>query len=259
MTSRLVNSSDHVVDDNRIITKAGNLQSYSAPSSPFSAFVGMWGKDVAGNERMTFQTSMNIQPVRFPSGTRFNWTVTPDPGYSGINGYLHLDYGNYDNSPGTITPRQVNDITQLTVDASWTYNGNPASGMLCEMWLASAATPSGPFTKTHEVGFFPKLSPASASFVDSLPAVGPGFYVDSNRITWNVGRSTSATGQPYLVAWRPGHHAFKGQFLFRDYLTFLRTANVITGTEWFNGVAYGVEPLSGTARVTIDSYSVTYA
>jgi hypothetical protein len=69
-------------------------------------------------------------PSTFPDGTILTWEVTPDPDWGGINGYLHVSYGNYDDSPGQITPRQVKAITDLAVTVDWTFEGDRSSGLL---------------------------------------------------------------------------------------------------------------------------------
>lgn len=241
------------------LTIRGPFKSYYAPPSPFSAYTGAWGLHIPAADNLEFATSMTLYPDVFPKGTRFDWDVTPDPDWDGVNGYLAVSYGNFDDSPGDITPRQANAIANLTVDARWTYDGDDSSGLLCEMWLGAAAAVSGGFTKTHEVAYFPRLSPEAASWVDRFPDVGTGSFTDSNDVVWNVVEALSGDGVlPYYVAYRPSYLDFVGPFLFHDYIDFLISSGAIAGTEWFNGVAFGVEPRSGEASLTLDKLDVTY-
>jgi len=256
MTPRLAKVGGQVVDllgnagAAATITKQGNFQSYAA--NPYSAYTGMWGH--YRSELLVAESSMTVTPSTFPAGTVFNWDVTPAPDWGGVNGYLHLDYGNYDWSPGTITPRQVKNITDLTLDVGWTYQGDPSSGLLSELWLSSQAAPSGQFPKIREIGFFPKFSPGAQAFVASLPNVSTGSFVDSAGLTWNVKKSAI-----YYIAYRPGYADFQGVLPYLDYLEFLQAAGEITGDEWYNGVAFGVEPFSGAGSMTITEFAPTYS
>jgi hypothetical protein len=45
---------------------------------------------------------------------------------------------------------------------------------------------------------------------------------------------------------------------FKSYFTFLTGADKLTGSEWFNGAAFGVEPLSGAGTLLISSYTPSY-
>lgn len=233
----------------------GNFQSYSR--SAYNAYTGMWGHYVTDD--LQAESSMRVAPAVFPYGTVFTWDVTPASDWAGVNGYLHVSYGNYADSPGMIPPRQLDGISDLAVTIDWTLEGDEASGLLAECWLTSVAAPSGPFDATHEVGFFPKLSPAAMTFVDELPAVGAGSFVDSGGVTWNVVEALSGTGEPYFVAYRPGHLDFTGTLQFDDLFSFLITSGELTGDEWFNGVAFGVEPHSGAGSLTVEKFAPNYA
>jgi len=237
------------------ITK-GNFKSYAKAGSPWSAYTGMWGHYRATD--LFAESSMKIVPETFPVGTRFNWDVVPSSQWGGINGYLTVSYGNYSDSPGQITPLQVDNIGSLDVDISWTYAGNASSGLLSELWLSSQSAAWGSFPQTHEIGFLPKLSASSQTWAAGLTVVGTGSFV-ANGITWNVRQSTAADGStPYYIAYRPGYADFKGVLPYVNLFSFLKSAGKITGGEWVNGLAFGVEPLSGAASLTIDKFEVTY-
>lgn len=240
----------NLANGGRIIN--GNFQGYA--KGQYAAWTGMWGHYLAQNDTLQATSSMRVQPAYFPAATRFTWDVTPDPDWTGVNGFLHVSYGNYDDSPGTITPRQVQSITDLTVDIDWTFTGDNGSGLLAECWLSPVATPSGSPGRLHEIGFFPKTSPTAAAWLSGLPAVGAGSFVDSNGVTWNVRAENT-----YYVAYPPGYGEFRGVLPFDDYLAFLLAAGKIGATEWFNGLAFGVEPHHGAGSLTIDRFTPTYA
>lgn len=111
------------------------------------------------------------------------------------------------------------------------------------------------FNKLYEIAYFPKLSANAIYYVDHLTVVGS--YTDDNGLLWKVVKSTDII--PYIVAYRLGYADFKGAFLYHNYFAYLRTQSLINGNEWVNGVGYGVEPLSGSGSLTLDSYNVTYS
>lgn len=233
----------------------GNFRSY-APGGQWSAYTGMWGHYLPENANLQAESSLRVFPASFPNNTVISWDVTPDPHWGGVNGYLAISYGNYDGSPSTITPRQVKNIAELTVNTTWTYTGNASTGLLCEMWLASVAAPSGGFAKTHEIAFFPKFSAGSRSWLDSLPQVGTGFT--AKGVSWKVRIAGNPQGVPYIIAYRADYADIQGAMPFKDFFIYLQNQGQITGNEWFNGVAFGPEPTSGVASLTINTMSVIY-
>ena len=232
----------------------GNFLGYGI--DPFHAYTGMWGHHVADD--LKAESTMRVLPSTFPEGTVFTWDVTPDPGWGGVNGYLHTSYGNYDDSPNSIKPLQVDDIAELTVDIGWTMSGSEDSGLLVECWLSPTATPSGPVPREYEVGWFPRLSPSGKRWVQTLPAVGSGSFTDTNGVKWLVVESLSASNEPYFIAYRPGHADFQGELEYHTYFAFLRSAGKIPGDVWHNGSAFGVEPHKGAGSLTITKFEPTY-
>ncbi len=232
----------------------GNFLGYGI--DPFHAYTGMWGHYVADN--LQAKSTMRVFPSKFPVSTVFTWDVTPGPDWGGVNGYLFTSYGNYDDSPNSIVPLQVDSIAELTIDIGWVFSGSEASGLLVECWLSSTAAPSGTVPREYEIGWFPKLSPNGRRWVETLPSVGSGSFSDTSSIEWFVVESLSATGEPYFIAYRPGHADFQGKLEYHTYFAFLKASGKITGDVWHNGNAFGVEPLTGAGSLTITKFAPTY-
>lgn len=262
MASRVVKIGGVVLDLLGYLTrpgtlKLGNFQSHLL--GQFSAYTGMWAVNLAPAQTANLKatSSVRVYPT-FPRGTVFTWDVTPDPNWTGVNGFLSLAYGNYDDSPSSITPRKVNTITDLTLTVGWSFRGNASTGLLCECWLSPASTATGPITKTAEVGFWPKVSPQAASFAAGTVAVGSGSFTDTHGAVWLVRQDTSLA-QPYYFAYRPGYASHQGPLHFKDLFAFLTTAGKITGNEWFNGLAFGPEPRSGSGSLVISEFIPSYS
>jgi len=232
----------------------GNFQTFS--KTPYGAYTGMWGLTNPDAPGLVATSSMQVTRSAFPSATIFNWDVTPSPSWGGINGYLHISYGNYDSSPGagTVTPLQVKDVGNMIVNANWTQTGDLSTALLCEMWLGAEAAPTGPFTKTHEIAFFPRFSTQARSWLDSLPLVGTGFTY--NGVNYSVRIAGNPQGVPYIIAYRSDYGDIQGAMPYKTYFNYLVAQGQITGNEWVNGVAFGPEPNSGIGSLNISKFGV---
>jgi hypothetical protein len=238
---------------------SGNFQSYA--SSPYQAFTGMFAADFASpNTPISATSDIFVNETAFPAATTFDWAVTPSPDWAGVNGYLHLDYGNYDDSVGGITPKQLTSIVAMSLNVGWTFTGSTLSGLLCECYPTTTSHATGSVSGADpvaEVGFFPKCSPASQSFAAGSTSVGS--FTDVNGVVWNVGQAVSGVDSiPYFVATCVGYVDHHGPLDFKSYFTFLTGAGKLTGAEFFNGAAFGVEPLSGAGTLLISSYTPSY-
>lgn len=240
----------------------GNAGTYV--SSPYQAYSGMWGTGIGTNSNLVYSLKLGVVPGSFPAKTTWEWSTEPDPRYQGVEGYLALAYGNYDGSSVSITPKQVKNITAMSLNVNWTYTGSNASGLLSECYLTTTSHATGAVSGADpvcEVGFFPHNSPNSQSFAAGLTTVGTGSFTDINSVVWNVGQTVSGIGSiPYFVATRPSYVDFQGVLDFKSYFTFLTTSGKITGNEYFNGVAFGGEPFGrGASQLTINSLTPTYS
>lgn len=232
----------------------GAFQSYA--KAPFSAYTGMFG--IYLSPPLTdYDAGMDIYASQFPLRTKFDWRVGAGQP-ARINGFLHTDYGNYDDSPSAglsgVTPRQLYTITQLDVDFTWTIAGDASTGILMEFWAGSTAASSGPFTKLFEVAVHPLVSAPSQGYLSGLPNVGSGSYVDKFGQTWVVKRDGT-----FYSTYRPSFAAYEGMFDWASYLAFLISAGMMTGNEWFNGLGWGPEPYNGAGSMIVDGFSVQYA
>lgn len=236
----------------------GPFQSYNDPNSEYSAYTGMFG--IYLSPPMTdYDASMRIFPASFPDRTVFSWRVQEGLP-SRINGFLHVDDGNYDESPGTLSggPRQVYTLTALKYDMAWTFSGDVRSGLLFDSWLTATAHPTGILTdKVCAVGMLPKLSTSAITYVAGLPAVGSGTFTDAGGVQWSAKQGVTGTGEPNYLFYRPGNLDYEGEFDLVGAYAFLIAAGKITGNEYFNGATLGVEPNAGSGIFTVDQFERT--
>lgn len=242
------------------LRQIGNFQSYAKP--PYQCYTGMFGVYNPLNNALVATSEKLVYPDNFPNKTKISWDITPDPDWAGINGMLAIGWGNYDDSAGSITPRQLSTITSLILDVDWTFVGDNSTGLLCETWLTSIARPSGGISGSpdvrYEVGFLPKVSTGAHDWLLFGGPVSVGGYTDSHGVHWNVSQADNGQGTPYLIAYRDGYVSHQGIFDFKDLFTFLVGAGQITGNPYFNGLAFGAEVVSGVASLEYNSYTPTY-
>jgi hypothetical protein len=229
-------------------------------SSPYQIYLGAFGLDFSsGDIPTTYQCGGYVIPATFPAGTAIKWNTIPVSAFISINGYLNMSWGNYSDSGGVITPEQVKNITTLTQAVDWTLAGTGTQDILGECFLTTTSHASGSLTDiVFEVGFLLKNSAASVSFVNANTVVGS--FTDVNGVLWRVIRAVSGIGSaPNLVAYRDGFGDHHGPLDYKSFFTFLTSASVITGNEWMNGTAFGVETLQGVGQLTYNGFTTTYS
>ncbi|HVY72592.1 MAG TPA: Ig-like domain-containing protein [Candidatus Paceibacterota bacterium] len=173
------NSATVTVDNGIIYT---NFNMYR--NGFYSAYAGLWylfddptlGLGHTAVEGVDYVSSSKVYPNTFTVGTKFIWRV-PSPGYGGVFGYLHSDYGNYDHDYDayayTITPRQVYQITDLTSTFDISIETTGVTNVLHEFWLTSTSHQTGQLDdKVFEVGLFGRTPAGTAAYMAASTQVG---------------------------------------------------------------------------------------
>lgn len=237
---------------------SGNWKSYL--QDPYQVYLDMWGLNKPGTSLQS-NVDMQVSPSEFPNDTTLRWDVSPDPRWRGVNGYLMLAYGNYSDNAFAIPggPKSINNVTAMTIDADWVYEGDPSTSMLSETLLTRTEHALGDNASGSlaEVGFASKVSASTKNWANGLPTVGT--FTDPDGVAWTVKERTDLQGASYYWAYREGPVDHHGKLYFKSYFTFLVGVGKLTGDEFFNGVAYGVEPVDGAASLTINRFTATYA
>ena len=235
---------------------------------PYGAFTGLWylhldprlGLDHVAQEGVDYSVGISIIPERFPSETVIEWRVpTAPPKLAGVYGYLFLNYGNYDDSPvrQPIVSRQINNIGALSTKTTFRYDGERNSSILQEFWLTDRSLQVGDLHghKICEVGCFLSVSKDTEAYARSCSTVGN--FNDGIR-NWSV--VVDRKIQPNFFMFLPSPSMdVSGDVDWKRMLGFLRDRKLLSGHEWFNGIAVGPEPRIGSGQVTIDSFEVSYS
>lgn len=230
---------------------------------PYGAWTGMWqlyidptlGLQHAAVEGVDFESSIVLDPVSFPSNSLVQWRVPDHPSTSGVYGYLHLAFGNYEGgSPQTpVVPVRVAEIEELTLTLDFVFEGDAATGVLSDMWLTSQA--SDHEAKVFEVGILVRTSAAGERFVRGNRQLGR--FTDPDRRSWVVAIKDGAV--PFITFMPADLDDVVRLVHWDDMLHHLVSEDIITGREWVNGLAVGPEPYTGAGAVLFRRFEVTLA
>ncbi|HSI14325.1 MAG TPA: hypothetical protein VK961_19910 [Chthoniobacter sp.] len=225
----------------------------------FIAYAGPWstylGTGTSLKHGVDFADEIALQPETFPSNVEltWHWPLTP-PKNAGVYGYNAISYGNYDGGAAQvpIPPRQVKDIGALTETFGFQM-ARPIGdfNVLTEFFLTKK---SGGEEKVAEIGFFLHAAKSAIPFADAGEQLGN--FTDPAGRAWKVGVQTAPAGPYYMFI--PVGDVLSGTVDFKGGLDFLRSKGRLTGEEWFNGLAFGIEPTAGSGSVRVRNLSVTY-
>ena len=151
-----------------------------------------------------------------------------------------------------VRPRQVKNIATLRQTFAYSATGSRNYNLLNEFYLTSA--PGDSRAKVIEIGYF--LHAPAQTLAWNRTGQMIGIFVDAWGTRWTVTkRGTFVTITPTYVETIP-----RGTIDVAHMLRFLRERQVITGEEWFNGIAFGTEPTEGAGDTAIKvlEWQVTY-
>ncbi len=108
--------------------------------------------------------------------------------------------------------------------------------------------------KIAEIGFFLRAAKSAMPYAEAGEQLGT--YTDSFKRAWKVAKQAGPQG-PYFM-FIPVGDVLEGTIDFKAGLDFLKEKKQVTGEEWFTGLAFGVEPITGSGSVKVESLSVKY-
>jgi len=225
----------------------GSYQAFASPWSTYFETNLVHGVD--------YRDTIIVRPDRFPDGTLFD-SIWPQraPAKSGVWGYNALSFGNYDGGrpPRPVTPRHVMDIRRLDESFAFRYAGSPHFNLLTEFYLTSKA--GDETAKLFEIGFFLHTPQTTATFARAGALIGG--YRDRQGRAWTVHRQ----GTYFMIIPAGGEDVPAGTIEIAPLLSWLMQKRILNGTEWFNGLAFGIEPGpgGGHTRLVVDRWRVIY-
>jgi hypothetical protein len=236
-----------VLADQEFFSK-GKFIAYAAPWSTYD------GPGAALKHGVDFRDEIAVHPESFPADSEFSWhwPLTPAKG-QGVYGYNALSYGSYDGGvPETpVPPREVKEIK--TLGETFRFEIARPIGdfnVLTEFFL----TEKRDGEKVAEIGFFLHTSESAVAFANDGEQLGS--FTDATGRAWKVAIQTAPAG-PYFM-FIPEGDVLTGSIDFKAALDFLRGKNKLKGSEWFSGLAFGIEPITGSGSMRVKALAVDY-
>ncbi len=229
--------------------------SYSAFSIAFSAHEP---EQVAGRD---YDAVWTVKRSSFPENVFLDWYVPTGtiPRKKGIWGYHHIAFGNYEGNRQhvPVTPKQVNALGEFRTSFDWSYSGTENFNLLHEFFLTRIAKPQPQWVNgpdfSLEVGFFLHSPTITRGFHNKGKPVGPDH--ENNGVTYTVRRNDN-----YVTFAPVGFkEQLKGTVDWKAALNYLVAHGALQGTEYVNGIAFGIEPTlgGGKGQFVVNRYEVT--
>lgn len=224
---------------------------FGAYCSPFYRFY-----DKAIRRGVDYQDEMVIDESRFPDNTliRWRWPDDPPKTSTGVYGYMHVYLGDYSGGkpPQPTKPIQIRSIATFheVIDFTITSGDGDGFDVLNEFFLTSEA--GNHEKRLFEIGFILHTNTRTIGFVGQNRAIGT--WQDGEGRAWSAVITSGAV--PYVVFTSVDQNDIKGALDVKDALAFLVEQDVLTGEEWINGVAVGVEPHFGRGELRLDQWTI---
>jgi hypothetical protein len=204
-----------------------------------------------------YNDTMGINDQTFPLGTLISWSMPSAAKRSAacpVYGYMALSIGNYDGGKPLISlpPMKAKDLSVLYVEHNFAIAGGADDfDVLQELYLTSVKGDAS--TKVVEIGWFLHSPISTVKYVRSGTQLGT-YVSPTNGRSWIVAKSgTFITFMP-----KDTLDALTGPTNIKDALVWLKSKGAITGEEWFNGMAIGVEPLGNGGTMVVNNWKVSY-
>ncbi|WAC18286.1 hypothetical protein OVA24_13685 [Luteolibacter sp. SL250] len=227
----------------------------------FIAYAAPWSTDFGAGKALRhgidYQDEITVRPETFPAdvGISWHWPLTP-PKETGVYGYHAISYGSYDGGipEKAIPSRQVKAIATLTETFRFS-TARPIGdfNLLTEFFLTKSP---GTEEKVAEVGFFLRTAKSAVEFADA--GEQHGIFTDPAGRKWKVATQSAPHGPYHMFIPEDAAEVPEGTIDFKAALDFLRAKKQITGGEWFNGLAFGIEPITGSGSLHVERLSVRY-
>jgi hypothetical protein len=224
----------------------------------FIAYAAPWSVDVKGGpalkQGVDYADAIVVRPETFPANVDFSWHwPLAAPKHTGVFGYNQVSFGSYFGGVPEvpIPPRQVKAIGKLSETFSFT-TAHPIGdfNVLTEFFLSEKSSGE---SKVGEIGFFLRAAKSAIAFADAGEQLGT--FTDATGRAWKVAKQPAPHGPFYMFM--PVGDVLAGTIDFKAALEFLRAKNQVSGEEWFSGLAFGIEPVSGSGSVRLKSLAVT--
>ena len=235
------------------ITLSADFASSHTDAGPYWAENSTWneGNLVNGTD---FTQSVTLDSANFPNNTTITWNWPNTPAGGNVYSYPAVFYGDYPGFPAPatdVTAEQVNNIHMLTLSQNVSLSGQTDQyDAMYDGYLTS--TPDGGQSDIqHEIEVYVHQPSYVQDWIANLPQHS---YTDSQGMQWTI----ASSGNIVIFAPTNGQDLTNNNIDLKGLLQAAAADGVISGNEYFNGIALGNEPREGSGSMTIHSFSVNY-
>jgi len=223
---------------------------------PFWAYDNPWNKGslVRGTD---YTETITCYADSFPGSTAISWNWPNTAPSLNVYSFAAVCYGQYGVTlPVTnITPSQINSINTLSLTHDVSLGGSTAQyGVIYSGALTSAANGG-----TNVAQF--DLHLHAPSYVQStLNALTPKYtFSDSQGTNWYIMDSPSDSPHKIVFIRQDMADLLSYTVDLRALLLQAKTRGLLTGAEYFNGLALGATPRTLSGTLTLNTFSASYA
>ncbi len=224
----------------------------------YFAWIAPWGAGTL-REGRDYSETVTIDPSGFPnqSAMRWSWPGNP-PKSTGVYTFLALNFGDYYGTAvqAPIAPRRLTEITALSQTHAFEIAGTrDGYDVVTDYFLTAEA---GRHERhLFEIEVFWHTPPYTKGYVESVAQLGT--YTDAQGRAWTVAKSPPGEHGPAILFMPAGAGTLKRATVDLQAMhVWLITRGVLTGREWFNGLAFGVEVRQDGGSMKVDELAMTY-
>jgi hypothetical protein len=235
-------------------TISADFATANTDAGPYWAMNSTWNANglVNGTD---FTQSLTMDDPSSPNiGTTITWNWPNTPASSNVYSYPAVFYGDYAgfNAPATdVTAEQINSIKTLTLSQNVSFSGSTDQYDGMYDGYTTSKPDGDASTVQHEVEVYIHSPSYVQDWIENLPQY---HFTDSQGLQWTI-----AT-QGNMVIFAPSDFRDLTNYTI-DFKGLLQAAvadGVMSGSEYFDGIALGNEPREGSGSMTINSFSVNY-
>jgi len=237
-----------------------NYATHMPPCGTYSAENSTWnvGNLVNGTD---FTESVTLDDPNSPNiNTTISWNFPNTPASGNVYSYPAVHYGDFVYGPtnDVVTEQQVNDIKTLTLSQNVSLSGQTDQyDAIYDGFLTSAPGFGRSSALTHEIEVYVHTPSYTRGWIESLPQQS---FTDSQGMHWIIAvGGPGGSGQNQIVFAPANFQDLTNHTIdLKGLLQAAAADGVISGNEYFNGIAFGIEPRQGSGSMTINSFSVDY-
>ncbi len=236
------------------LVKLADKQGFT--KGPFTAFMVPYNRGTLRPGK-DYTESFTLDPAEFPAGSVISWDWPAAHEKAQVRGFLAIDYGDYYNTvpEAPIRSSRVKDIKALQCNVDLSASGTGSGfNIIINFFLTSTLDSN---SILYEIEVFLHTPDYAKFYIDSAPSLGT-FTSRSGRV-WKVCKDPFAVHGPDILFY-PVDQAdmLVGTVDLKEMLSWIKGRKVITGNEFFNGLAVGIEPQQRNGTVVVNALAVNY-